>query len=156
MAHRLYLHHLSLEKVKISRAYVYKAIRLYDSSLAHRISSGQAKIICVSTKSEPHGQKWRMYNKKRKSKNSFNITCSKNRLCFPYLLVQRVHQMSYGVNQGGEYQKRFWQSVSAQVVACLAVITLIKACQQNLEITQKANHFFTFLGPTGLLNTKVL
>ena len=69
----------------------YKAIRLYDSSLAHRISSGQAKIICVSTKSEPHGQKWRMYNKKRKSKNSFNITCSKNRLCFPYLSVQRVH-----------------------------------------------------------------
>ena len=136
MAHRLYLHHLSLEKVKISRAYVYKAIRLYDSSLAHRISSGQAKIICVSTKSEPHGQKWRMYNKKRKSKNSFNITCSKNRLCFPYLLVQRVHQMSYGVNQGGEYQKRFRQSVSAQVVACLAVVTLIKDCQQNLEITQ--------------------
>ena len=81
----------SRKKVKTSRAYVYKAIRLYDSSLAHRISSGQAKIICVSTKSEPHGQKWRMYNKKRKSKNSFNITCSKNRLCFPYLLVQRVH-----------------------------------------------------------------
>ena len=57
-------------------------IRLLDCmSLAHRIFSGQAKIICVSTESEPHGQKWRMYNKKRKSKNSFNITCSKNRLC---------------------------------------------------------------------------
>ena len=36
--------------------------------------------------------------------------------------------------QGGEYQKRFRQSVSAQVVACLAVVTLIKDCQQNLEI----------------------
>ena len=38
--------------------------------------------------------------------------------------------------QGGEYQKRFLQSVSAQVVACLAVLTLIKDYQQNLEITQ--------------------
>ena len=37
--------------------------------------------------------------------------------------------------QGGEYQKRFRQSVSAQVVVCLAVVTLIKDCQQNLEIT---------------------
>ena len=39
-------------------------------------------------------------------------------------------------NQGGEYQKRFRQSVCAQVAACLAVVTLIKACQQNLDITQ--------------------
>ena len=43
---------------------------------------------------------------------------------------------TYGTRQGGEYQKRFRQSVSAQVVACLAVVTLIKDCQQNLEITQ--------------------
>ena len=67
-------------------------IRLLDCmSLAHRISSGQAKIICVSTKSEPHGQKWRMYNKKRKSKNSFNITCSKNRLCISLSLSTKSH-----------------------------------------------------------------
>ena len=58
-------------------------------------------------------------------------------------------------NQGGEYQKKFRQSVSAQVVACLAVVTLIKDCQQNLEITQQTNHFFTFSGPTGLLNTGI-
>ena len=37
--------------------------------------------------------------------------------------------------QGGEHQKSIRQSVSAQVVACLAVITLIKDCQHNLEIT---------------------
>ena len=30
--------------------------------------------------------------------------------------------------QGGEYQKRFLQLVSAYVVACLAVVTLIKDC----------------------------
>ena len=32
------------------------------------------------------------------------------------------------LTQGGEYQKRFRQSVSAYVVACLAVVTLIKDC----------------------------
>ena len=31
-------------------------------------------------------------------------------------------------DQGGEHQTRFRQSVSAQVVACLAVVTLIKDC----------------------------
>ena len=31
-------------------------------------------------------------------------------------------------DQGGEYQKRFRQSVSALVVACLTVVTLIKDC----------------------------
>ena len=30
--------------------------------------------------------------------------------------------------QGREYQKRFRQSVSAYLVACLAVVTLIKDC----------------------------
>ena len=55
-----------------------------------------------------------------------------------------------------EYQKGSKNSVSAQVVAFLVVVTLIKDCQQNLEITQQTNHFFTLLGPTGLLNTKVL
>ena len=68
-------------------------IRLLDCmSLAHRISSGQAKIICVSTKSEPHGQKWRtMYNKKRESLKIVSISLVlKIDSVFPYLLVQRV------------------------------------------------------------------
>ena len=36
--------------------------------------------------------------------------------------------LSNSLDQGGEYQKRFRQSVSALVVACLAVVTLIKDC----------------------------
>ena len=68
-------------------------------------------------------------------------------------LLQLTNKYFINNAQGGEHQKMFQQSVSAQVVACVAVVTLIKDCQQNLEIT---NHFFTLLGPTGLLNTKVL
>ena len=62
----------------------------------------------------------------------------------------------YCLQQGGEHQKSVQQLVSAQVVACLAVITLIKYCYQNLETTWQIKHFFTLSGPTGSLNTKVL
>ena len=37
------------------------------------------------------------------------------------------------LTQRGEYQKRFWQSVSAQVVACLEVITQIRDCYKILK-----------------------
>ena len=70
-------------------------IRLLDCmSLAHRIFSGQAKIICVSTKSEPHGQKWRMYNKKESLKIVTISHVLKINSVFPYLSVQRVHEKS--------------------------------------------------------------
>ena len=50
----------------------------------------------------------------------------------------------------------FRQSVSAQVVACLAVITLIKDCYKNQKSHSKQTIFSHFIGPTGLLNTKIL
>ena len=54
------------------------------------------------------------------------------------LILARTNRSidDFSYTQGGEYQKRFRQTVSAQVVAFLAVVTLIKDCQQNLEITQ--------------------
>ena len=60
------------------------------------------------------------------------------------------------IYQGGEYQKRFRQLVSAKVVACLAVITLIKACKFTHQLVYIGKFFFTLSGPTGSLNTKVL
>ena len=53
-------------------------------------------------------------------------------------------------------QTRVPRSVFAWVVACLAVITLIKDCYKILKSHGKQNFFFTFSGPTGSLNTKVL
>ena len=48
--------------------------------------------------------------------------------------------------QGGEHQKMFRQSVSAWVVACLAVVTLIKDSQQNLENHMENKPFFHIFG----------
>ena len=69
-----------------------------------------------------------------------------------------VREIFFSVDrdQGGEHQKSCRQSVSAWVVACLAFVTLIKDCKPNFEFTQYTNYFFTFLGPTGLLDTNVL
>ena len=53
-------------------------------------------------------------------------------------------------------QTRVRRSVSAQAVACWAVITLIKDCYKILKLHGKQIFFFTLLGPTGSLNTKVL
>ena len=55
-----------------------------------------------------------------------------------------------------EYQKRSKKSVSAKVVAILAVVSLIKDCYKMQKSHSKQNIFSHFMGPTGLLNTKVL
>ena len=54
-----------------------------------------------------------------------------------------------------EYQKGSKNSVSAQVVAFLAVVTLIKDCYKIQKSHSKQTIFSHFMGPTGLLNTKV-
>ena len=55
-----------------------------------------------------------------------------------------------------EYQKRSKNSVSAYVVAFLAVVTLIKDCYKIQKSHSKQTIFSHFIGPTGLFNTKVL
>ena len=55
-----------------------------------------------------------------------------------------------------EYQKQSKNSISAQVVAFLAVVTLIKDCYKIQKSHSNQTIFSHFIGPTGLLNTKVL
>ena len=55
-----------------------------------------------------------------------------------------------------EYQKTSKNLVSARLVAILAVVTLIKDCYKIKKSHCEQNIFSHFMGPTGLLNTKVL
>ena len=82
------------------------------------------------------GSPWIEFDFQLKSRGPMLCVC--NTCQGPVVVKKFLRYLAQSVKtrQGGEYQKRFWQSVSAQVVACLAVVTLIKDCQQNLEITQ--------------------
>ncbi len=74
------------------------------------------------------------YNDKETSCLYNPLPSSMNEI-FQFILIVERCTFRGCLAQGGEHQKSFRQSVSAWVVACLAVITLIKDCQPNFEFT---------------------
>ena len=70
------------------------------------------------------------------------------------ILTTNTWACYWRVSRVGNCSPRLWQN--RRVVACLAVITLIKACKFTHQLVYIGKKFFTLSGPTGSLNTKVL